>query len=319
MAQTNTLPAQVDRKPLTLRDHLNNMTPEFKKALPGHITPERFVRTAQTAIALTRNIEKVKNPQSLLAACTKAATDGLILDGREAALVVDYNGEVQYRPMMRGLLKLAYQSGQIKSLVVEPVREKDYFKHEPTNSKKPITHKVDHSKDRGEPYAVYAIAELMSGGIVHEVMNVADVNAIRDRSDAYRAFKANKIKSTPWATDWAEMARKTVFRRISKYLPSSTDRDAFQQAAERIDEEYTLDVAAEPTGETPAATPFTAPKKRGGAAAALKDVTPSKAKPQPEPAHDPDTGEVFDHDDQDGPDDNDPRFANDGPQPGDDI
>lgn len=321
MSQTNTLPAKVDEKPLTLRARLDQMTPEFKKALPGHITAERFVRTAQTAIALTRNIDKVKNPQSLLAACTKAATDGLILDGREAALVVDYNGDVQYRPMMRGLLKLAYQSGQIKSLVVEPVRANDKFSHEPTNAKKPITHKVDHSKERGDAYAVYAIAELMSGGIVHEVMNVGDVNAIRDRSDAYRAFKNGKIKSTPWATDWAEMARKTVFRRISKYLPSSTDRDAFHQAAERIDEDYaTIDQPTEP-GETPPATPFTAPKKRGGAAAALKDVTPAKAqaqaKPQQEPPHDPETGEIIDQDD--GPDSNDPRFGNDGPQPGDDI
>ncbi|WP_454618389.1 recombinase RecT [Bradyrhizobium cenepequi] len=316
MAQTSTLPAQVDQKPLTLRDRLNQMTPEFKKALPGHITAERFVRTAQTAIALTRNIDKVKNPQSLLAACTKAATDGLILDGREAALVVDYKGEAQYRPMMRGLLKLAYQSGQIKSLVVEVVRDKDKFTHEPTNAKKPITHKVDHSKDRGEPYAVYAIAELMSGGIVHEVMNIADVNAIRDRSDAYRAFKKGDIKSTPWATDWAEMARKTVFRRISKYLPSSTDRDALHQAAERIDEDYTFEQAAEPQGETPPATQFTAPKKRGGAAALLKDVTPAKSKQQ-EPPHDPHTGEIIDQDD--GPDSNDPRFADEGPQPGDDI
>ena len=319
MAQTSNLPAQVDQKPLTLRDRLNQMTPEFKKALPGHITAERFVRTAQTAIALTRNIEKVKNPQSLLAACTKAATDGLILDGREAALVVYYNGDVQYRPMMRGLLKLAYQSGQIKSLVVEPVRANDKFTHEPTNAKKPITHKVDHSKDRGEAYAVYAIAELMTGGIVHEVMSVADVNAIRDRSDAYRAFKAGKIKSTPWATDWAEMGRKTVFRRISKYLPSSTDRDALHQAAERIDEDYNLDQPAEP-GEISPATQFTAPKKRGGAAAALKDVTPAKAKPQDakgRPVDHDQSGEVIDQDD--GPDSNDPRFGNDGQQPGDDI
>jgi len=316
MAQTATLPAQVDKKPPTLRDHLVRMTPEFAKALPGHITADRFVRTAQTAIALTRNIDKVKNPQSLLAACTKAATDGLILDGREAALVVDHNGDVQYRPMMRGILKLAYQSGQIKSLVVEPVRASDYFKHEPTNSKKPITHKVDHSKDRGDAYAVYAIAELVSGGIVHEVMNVKDVNAIRDRSDAYKAFKAGRIKSTPWSTDWAEMARKTVFRRISKYLPSSTDRDAFHQAAERIDDDYSFEQPAEPA-ETPPATQFAAPKKRGGAAAALKDVTPAKAKPQAEPPYDPDTGEIIDQDD--GPDSGDPCFANEGPQPGDDI
>lgn len=298
-----------------MRDRLIQMTPEFQKALPGHITADRFVRTAQTAIALTRNIDKVTNPQSLLAACTQAATDGLILDGREAALVVDYKGNVRYQPMMRGLLKLAYQSGQIKSLVVEPVRDKDYFEHEPTNATKPITHKVDHRQDRGEAYAVYAIAELVSGGIVHEVMSVADVNRIRDRSDAYKAFKADKIKSTPWSTDWTEMARKTVFRRISKYLPSSSDRDALLHAAERIDDDYSFEHDARP-GETPQPTPMTPRKKRGGAAAALKDVTPSKPS-DAESGHDPETGEVIDNDD--GPDPNDPRFADDGPQPGDDI
>lgn len=291
----------VEDKPKTLRQHLDAMTPEFKKALPGHITAERFVRTAQTAIALTRNIEKVKNPQSFLAACTKAAADGLILDGREAALVIDYNGEAQYRPMVRGLLKLAYQSGQIKALVVESVCHGDKFDYSPSRADKPIIHKIDYSKDRGEPYVVYAQATLKDGGVVFEVMTVKDVNRIRDRSDAYKAFKANKIKSTPWESDWSEMARKTVFRRLSKYLPSSTDRDTFHQAVERIDEEYTLE--ATDGGETTAAARLQT-KKRGGAAAALKDVTPkAEAKPaaqaQAQANHyesdDKETGEVYDH------------------------
>ncbi|RVD44646.1 hypothetical protein EN742_01645 [Mesorhizobium sp. M4A.F.Ca.ET.020.02.1.1] len=308
----------VDRKPLALRDHLAKAQPEFAKALPTYIKPERFTRTAQSALTFTRNIEKVKNPQSLLSACMKAAADGLILDGREAALVVDYNGEVQYRPMMRGLLKLAYNSGQIKSLVVEAARDGDDFDYEPTRHEQPIIHKINLKGERGEPFALYALAVLKDGGIVHEVMTVADVNRIRDRADAYKAFKAGKIKSTPWATDWSEMARKTVFRRLSKYLPSSSDRDAFIQAVERIDEDYTFDIDHDPAGnENRPAAP--AAKKRGGAAAALKDVTPkqepakgkAQAKPQPaqdeDPAdYDPETGEVLDYD---GPDQ----------RPGDDI
>jgi recombination protein RecT len=299
---TNTLPAQAEHKPLTLRDHLARVQGEFAKVLPGHITAERFTRTAQTALVMTRNIEKVKNPQSLLAACTKAAADGLILDGREAALVVDYNGEVQYRPMVRGLLKLAHNSGQIKTIVVEVVRDLDFFDYSPTRSGEPIIHKIDLKQPRGEVYAVYAIAELMSGGVVHEVMTISDVNRIRDRSDAYKAWIAKKIKSTPWSTDWSEMARKTVFRRLSKYLPSSTEKDTFHQAVERIDEDYT-EIDGSDNGQQPAAAPT---KKRGGAANALKDVTPKK-QPAPEPEdqsqedHDPETGEVFDpaDDDQD--------------------
>lgn len=259
-----------------MKHQLDKMAPEFKKALPGHISPERFVRTAQTAIAFTRNIEKA-NPSSLLAACSKAAADGLILDGREAALVIDYKGEVQYRPMMRGLLKLAHNSGAIRSIVVEVARENDVFDYSPT-AVPPIAHRIDLRKPRGEVFAVYAIATLEGGGIVHDVMTVEDVNRIRDRSDAWKAFTAKKISSTPWSTDWSEMARKTVFRRLSKYLPSSTDRDALHQAAERIDEDYDFEAeAAEPVA-TPAAT---APKKRGGAAAAIKDITPQPAQPQP--------------------------------------
>lgn len=293
-----------------LKSEVAKMQGEFGKALPGHITPERFVRTAQTAIALTRNIEKVKNPQSLLAACSKAASDGLILDGREAALVVDYNGDVQYRPMMRGLLKLAYNSGEIKSIVVETVRTADEFVYSPTDGEEPIHHVIDLTKPRGETYAVYAKAELKDGGIVFEVMTTEDVNRIRDRSDAYKAFKNNKIKSTPWSTDWSEMARKTVFRRLSKYLPSSTDRDRFHQAAERIDDDYTFDVDA---ADDAPATPKPANKTRGGAAAALKNVTPStkptaSAKPPAQQQSDedvtdidPETGEVLEGDGRDTP------------------
>jgi recombination protein RecT len=252
-----------------MKHQLDRMGSEFKKALPGHISPEKFVRTAQTAIALTRNIEKA-NPASLMAACSKAAADGLILDGREAALVVDFRGDVQYRPMMRGLLKLAHNSGAIHSLVVEVAREQDDFTYSPTSTP-PITHEIDLRKPRGDVFAVYALATLKSGGIVHDVMTVEDINRIRDRSDAWKAFANKKISSTPWSTDWSEMARKTVFRRLSKYLPSSTDRDDFHQAVERIDDDYGFEAEADATEQQAVAGP--APKKRGGAAAALKDIT----------------------------------------------
>lgn len=272
MAETQTQVATVAPKTgvALMKQQLDQMGSEFKKALPGHISPEKFVRTAQTAIALTRNIEKA-NPSSLLAACSKAAADGLILDGREAALVIDYKGEVQYRPMMRGLLKLAHNSGAIHSLVVEVARDEDDFTYSPTATP-PITHEIDLRKPRGEVFAVYALATLKSGGIVHDVMTVEDVNRIRDRSDAWKAFKKGVISATPWSTDWSEMARKTVFRRLSKYLPSSTDRDDFHQAVERIDDDYTHEIEGEIVQPTHAGP---APKRRGGAAAALAGITPA--------------------------------------------
>jgi recombination protein RecT len=272
MAQSQALTASSANPIVALQSGVLARQGEIAKALPGHITPEKFIRTAQTAIALTRNIEKA-GAASLLAACTRAAADGLILDGREAALVVEYNGEVQYRPMMRGLLKLAYNSGQISKVSVQVVCENDAFEYVLGDDER-IVHTLNLRAPRGAPYAVYATATLKDGAVIREVMTTAQVNAIRDRSDAYRAFKAGKIKSTPWSTDWEEMARKTVFRRLSKYLPSSSDRDLLASAIERIDDDFTATTEPEPF-----APPAPAAKKRGAAAAALKDITP--ARPQP--------------------------------------
>jgi recombination protein RecT len=297
VSNTDNLPALSQ-----IKSGLAKMESEFAKALPGHITPARFVRTAQTAVAMTRNIERLKDQASLYAAVTNAAADGLILDGREAALVIDYNGTASYRPMMRGLLKLAHNSGQIKSLVVELVREADEFIYRPTDAEEPISHKIDLRVARGEVYAVYAMAVMVSGGIVFDVMTVEDINRIRDRSDAYRAFKAGKIKSTPWSTDWSEMARKTVFRRLSKYLPASTDRDSLHSAAERIDDDYTFEAEGDVSGDQ---VTMGATKKRGAAAAALKDITPKQDDPMD---HDPETGEIIEG-----------EVGDPGPQQGDDI
>src|SRR5262249_9481593 len=56
-----------------------------------------------------------------------------------------------------------------------------------------------------------------------DVMTVRDCQGIRDRSDAWKAFRDNKIKSTPWSTDEIEMSKKTVLRRLLKRQPQSPE------------------------------------------------------------------------------------------------
>lgn len=293
---TGNLPS-TERKPMTLRDRLDSMKSEFAKALPGHITPEKFVRTVQTAVQMAPDIAEAcstkEGMQSLLAACTKAATDGLILDGREAALVT-FNAkvsrnpdvwakQVQYIPMVAGLMKKARNSGQIASIAAHLVYEHDEFSYVLGDEEK-IVHQPKFG-DRGKPVAVYAIVKLKDGSIQREVMDAGQVIAIG--AQGRNGFQYDPAKGKNYGEWW----RKTVIRRISKYLPSSSDRDEFLEAVSRIDEDY--DFEAEDGGDVrPAQQPA---KRRGAAAAALKDVTPAQSndnRPQTETPHDPETGEV---------------------------
>ena len=72
-----------------VRNAITRMEPQFHAALPAHIPAKKFVRVACTAIQTDPKLMDADRT-SLYAACTKAAQDGLLPDGREAALVV-YN------------------------------------------------------------------------------------------------------------------------------------------------------------------------------------------------------------------------------------
>ena len=79
----------------------------FKRALPKHIPIEKFVRVAETAILSNPSIMDCSK-QSVLQSLTKAAQDGLLIDGREAAIVTFNNKGIQtaqYMPMIGGILK----------------------------------------------------------------------------------------------------------------------------------------------------------------------------------------------------------------------
>ena len=205
------------------------MSGEFKAALPPQIPVERFVRTTITAVQMQPALLDADR-RTLLAACMRAAQDGLLPDGREAALVIfrskGGSPTVQYMPMIAGLFKKARNSGEIASLAAHVVHANDKFSYQLGDDEK-IEHVPQLSADRGPAIAAYAIARTKDGGIYREVMTHADIEKVR------RVSRARD--DGPWVDWWEEMARKTVFRRLAKRIPSSADLEsALEHDAEAV-------------------------------------------------------------------------------------
>ena len=211
--------AVAERRPASpiqvLRDNLTQMQPELKMALPAHVTVEKFSRVAMTAIQNNPDLLNCDR-KSLFGAIVRLAQDGLLPDGREAALV-KFGQQVQAMPMIAGVLKKIRQSGDVAKVSAQVVYANDHFV-----VKYGFDEDVEHSppaldQERGKPIGAYATAVLKDGSRLLEVMSLEEIEKVRNVSRA----KGNG----PWVSWWGEMARKTVMRRLSKRLPMSTDRD----------------------------------------------------------------------------------------------
>lgn len=209
------------------------MTHEFNVALPAAIPVDRFIRTIVTAVQMEPKLLEADR-RTLISACMKAAQDGLLLDGREAGLSV-YNDRqnggktVAYLPMVGGILKKIRQSGEISSIRAHVVYEGDEFDFELGDNER-IQHKPNLAQ-QGKPLAAYAIAKFKDGDIQREVMSVAQIQKI--------ALKATGIGKACWASEWGEMAKKTVIRRLAKRLPSSNDLDQVLQSDNALNQPVT--------------------------------------------------------------------------------
>lgn len=221
------LTKRTEESPMSLvRQSLERMRPEIAKALPSQIAEEKFLRATMTWIQMKPELLDADR-KSLLASTMKCAQDGLLPDGREAALV-NFNCKgggkaVQYMPMVGGLLKKLRQSGELRSICAHVIHEKDDFDYWIDTMGEHLAHRPVLFGERGKPRGVYALAQTTDGGVYVEVLSMEDIEKVRSVSRA-------KSDDSPWATWWEEMAKKSALRRLMKRLPSSTDLESALQA-----------------------------------------------------------------------------------------
>lgn len=201
-------------------DMVQKLEPELARALPKHITPERVARIALTSFRKNPKLLEC-TPASLLGTVMEASQLGLMLDGiaGEAYPVPFKNRktgklECTLIPGYKGLLKMVYQSGFVKSISARVVHEKDRFAYL-FGTEERIEHLPSNEPDPGPPVAFYAVAHLLNGGFKIEVMNKYEVDRIR-------AMSRGK-DGDAWTNYYDEMGKKTILRRLAKTLPASTE------------------------------------------------------------------------------------------------
>ena len=282
--------------------YLPSMQEQLKSALPPHVSVEKFLRVAMTALQQNPDL-LTKDRPSLFAAVVTAAQLGLLPDAQLGeAYFVPFKGKVTLIPGYRGLIKLARQ-GDIGFVEAEIVCAHDkvlYVLGDNSHFEAMVNW-----QDRGPMTMVYALAKYRDGSIASRVvMTKAQVDAIRSRSQA--------ANGPAWSENYEEMAKKTALRRLAKLLPlSTTANNAFriselQEELGRGGRVIDGEVLADEEEKAPAAEMAPEPKQRRRRTAldslASTDVGSPTDAPQP-PVDDstadmfgvdPETGEVFD-------------------------
>ena len=220
IAKTQGTKAVSKKQPQTIKDYINAMSGEIAKALPQVMTPERFTRIALSAVS---NTPKLGNctPQSFLGAMMNAAQLGLEPNTPlgQAYLIPFENRkkgvtECQFQIGYKGLIDLAYRSGEVKMIDAQTVYENDEFEYE--LGMDPVLKHKPARTNRGNPIYFYATFKLTNGGQGFQVMSIEDV---QEHAKKY----SKTYNNGPWQTNFEEMAKKTVLKKLLKYAPLKTE------------------------------------------------------------------------------------------------
>lgn len=174
------------------------------------IDPERLKQVALGAFTRTPALWTCE-PISIARSIVEAGQLGLEPTGLlGGAYLVPRKGQCTLLVGYRGLVMLAKRSGEVARVEARVVRARDTFDYgyglEPY-----VEHHPSREADPGEYTAAYAVIVYRDGGRQFDVMSLAEIESIRKRSSSPDVG--------PWVTDWPEMAKKTVLRRLLKLAP----------------------------------------------------------------------------------------------------
>jgi recombination protein RecT len=222
---------------INLEQFLAQNQNKFKSVMPRHFDMHTLFRLTVTEV--NKNPELFKcTTESLIGALVQCAQVGLEIGTGKVYFVPYFNNkkgvlECQFQIGYKGLIELALRSDKVLKVQAVAVFEYDDFYIEyGTNEKLRHVPTYDQDGNRGNFVGAYAIAQFKNeAGTAYqfEYMTKSEIDEVK----ILRSKSASKDFS-PWKTDPYEMAKKTVTKRLCKYLPSSTE---LQEALELDDKD----------------------------------------------------------------------------------
>lgn len=195
----------------TMRSFLNGdqLREQIRRALPALCSSDRFLRIAITTLNKTPKLADCTQ-ESLVNCLLSLAQLGLEPDDRLAHLV-PYGNQCTLVLNYKGIAVLMMRSGLVSNLHADVVCENDVFTYR--NGR--VDHEINFKEPRGAVYAAYCVCRLKDGTEKHEVMSMEDIQQVRASSKSGNAG--------PWKNWASEMYKKSVFKRLSKWMPWESD------------------------------------------------------------------------------------------------
>jgi recombination protein RecT len=214
---------------------------KLKDVVPLHMKPEAFIRVVINQLNLNPKLG-LCTPASFVGSILSLAAIGLEPDGYRAHLI-PYGNICKYQLDYKGIVELVMRSGQVSHVSADVVREGDVFQWSKGRLVDHVPWVARRDKDKpenpGPVFLVYALACFKDGSERAELMSEEDVLAVRDGSEGWKAFTSKKIQDSAWNPVFPhkafEMYKKTVFKRLSKWLPLSSDIKRVIDSEDRLE------------------------------------------------------------------------------------
>lgn len=185
-------------------------TESIAAALPEGFNKARFVQNCISFLNDNGATFNKYSPQVIMAGLLKGAYLNLDAMSQEYYLI-PYGDRLNFQTSYKGQIKLVkrYSTRKIRDIYAKVIRQGDEFSESIVNGVQSFTFNPK-PLNNGEIVGAFAVIVYEDGSITYDVMNKEEIDNTRKHSKA--------ANSGAWKDFFSEMAKKTVLRRLCKYV-----------------------------------------------------------------------------------------------------